>query len=115
MDRVAFVTGLIQRDRNVLQKTERVERARMQRDQAQLFSAVLEHAERVYTLRQNDLEGVLIERAEYIADYAEEIRPISGTAVNIRVTITNLDELRAIIADRCGRADTALAIGGAGI
>jgi hypothetical protein len=102
---------LIQRDRNVLQKTERAERARVQRDQAQLFTAALEDAELQYTLRQNDLEAVLIERAEYIADYAEEIRPTAGAAVNIRVTITNLDELRAIIADRCARDGADLTMG----
>jgi hypothetical protein len=111
MERVAFVTGLIQRDRNVLQKTERAERARAQRDHAQLFSAALEDAERVYALRQDDLEAVLIERAEYIADYAEEIRPTRGAAVNIRVTITNLDELRAMIAQRCSRSNAELTTG----
>lgn len=105
IDRATFARELIQRDRNVMQKTERVAAARLLTETSGLNAVDRAYASTEYALRQNDLEAALVERADWIADYAEEIRPTRG-GITIRLVIANLDELRAILAEHVAQVSS---------
>lgn len=96
MTRDEFVAGLIQRDRNVMQKTERATAARARCEELAAGSRSRTEAEDRLTRAEEDLEATLIERADYIADYAEEIRPNRG-AIQVNVRFTNLDDIRTLV------------------
>lgn len=70
MTHAEFVAGLVQRDRNVIQKQERVQHLRTIRDE--ISTSRYDGVHRSYTHAQNCLQETLTQRAEFIASYIEQ-------------------------------------------
>lgn len=71
MKRDDFLKGIIQRDRNVIQKIERVAEARLDISHSAPETRAMYIAVTAYDNAQTALEAALTERADFIADYVD--------------------------------------------
>jgi hypothetical protein len=98
VNRAEFLDGIVQRDRNVIQKIERVAAVRSD-PSARLFGFVKYD----YDNAQRDLDAPLTERNDFIADYIDGKPPKNAVTVSVR--IVGLDELRTLV-DRLTQAQS---------